>query len=217
MLGEPVAVAVGVSNPWMLIGNVSSLILLVFIADATLTVWRRGEHRKALTLGARSDGNGMIEVTVSDCGHGVPPEKLGHLFEPFFTTKPQGMGMGMGLPISRTIVEAHGGPSGRKTTSIAARPFDSPSVDDARPLHPPTLRLSHRSLSRERDGAEHPLLPVLPTPSSSRSGIATPSRACRSPWRKASASRGAGGSTKRPARRGRWCRITCSRPLRTLR
>ena len=49
----------------------------------------------------------MIEVAVRDSGPGVPPEALRRVFEPFFTTKAKGMGMG--LPISRTIVEAHGG------------------------------------------------------------------------------------------------------------
>jgi signal transduction histidine kinase len=51
--------------------------------------------------------NGHIEVTVSDCGSGIAADKLVQLFEPFFTTKPDGMGMG--LAISHTIIEAHGG------------------------------------------------------------------------------------------------------------
>jgi signal transduction histidine kinase len=46
-------------------------------------------------------------AAVADAGHGVPAEKFARLFEPFFTTKPNGMGLG--LPISSTIIEAHGG------------------------------------------------------------------------------------------------------------
>jgi signal transduction histidine kinase len=49
----------------------------------------------------------QVEVVVSDTGHGIPPDKLAHVFEPFFTTKPNGLGVG--LPISRKIIEAHGG------------------------------------------------------------------------------------------------------------
>ena len=48
-----------------------------------------------------------VRVTVRDSGSGVSPDELPHLFEPFYTTKPGGMGMG--LSISRTIVEDHGG------------------------------------------------------------------------------------------------------------
>jgi two-component system sensor kinase FixL len=49
----------------------------------------------------------MIEVAISDTGHGFSPEAQANLFQTFFTTKETGMGVG--LSISRTIVEAHGG------------------------------------------------------------------------------------------------------------
>lgn len=49
----------------------------------------------------------MVEVSVADTGPGVPEDKVGPLFDLFFTTKPSGMGLG--LPICRSIVESHGG------------------------------------------------------------------------------------------------------------
>jgi len=49
----------------------------------------------------------MVAVSVTDTGHGISPDVSRRLFQPFVTTKPQGMGVG--LSISRTIVEAHGG------------------------------------------------------------------------------------------------------------
>jgi two-component system sensor kinase FixL len=50
-LGETVAVAEGVPNPWMLIGQLSLLFLVIFVADAAITVWRRGDRRQALLVG----------------------------------------------------------------------------------------------------------------------------------------------------------------------
>jgi signal transduction histidine kinase len=51
--------------------------------------------------------NGQILITVSDLGCGLPFEGSDRLFEAFFTTKPQGTGMG--LSISRRIIQSHGG------------------------------------------------------------------------------------------------------------
>ncbi len=50
-LGEPVAVAVGARNPWMLLGQLALLLLVVFVADATIEVWRRGERGRAVRVG----------------------------------------------------------------------------------------------------------------------------------------------------------------------
>lgn len=62
-------------------------------------------ERRIIVSTARDDDN--AELSVSDVGPGIPAGKLKEVFEPFFSTKPQGMGMG--LSIARTIVEAHGG------------------------------------------------------------------------------------------------------------
>ena len=56
---------------------------------------------------ASLDGQQTIEIAVSDTGDGIPNDKFAHIFDPFFTTKANGMGMG--LSISCTIIEAHNG------------------------------------------------------------------------------------------------------------
>jgi PAS domain S-box-containing protein len=49
--GEMISVPVGISNPWGLISNLSLLLVLIFSVDATITVWRRGDRRRALMVG----------------------------------------------------------------------------------------------------------------------------------------------------------------------
>ena len=65
------------------------------------------QNDRRVIVSAQLDDAQSLEIAVSDTGLGIPADELARVFEPFFTTKPQGMGMG--LPISRTIIEAHGG------------------------------------------------------------------------------------------------------------
>jgi len=63
-----------------------------------------------LTGGRGSDGaNGLIEISISDNGPGIPKSALDKIFQPFFTTKPTGQGTGLGLSLSYDIVKAQGG------------------------------------------------------------------------------------------------------------
>ncbi len=88
---------------------------------------------RELRIRTRSAGDGYLEIIVSDTGPGFDKEAAAAIFEPFVTTKENGMGMG--LSISRTIVEAHGGRiridrRGRGGTVRLTLPFDCEALDD---------------------------------------------------------------------------------------
>jgi len=64
-------------------------------------------ERRELLVKTEAAANGMVEVSVADTGSGLAEEIVSRLFQPFVTTKPNGMGVG--LSISKRIIEAHGG------------------------------------------------------------------------------------------------------------
>ena len=67
-----------------------------------------GINPKQVTIRVRTHAEGdMAQVTVRDSGPGVDAQTLHRIFDPFFTTKPKGLGMG--LAISRAMIEAQGG------------------------------------------------------------------------------------------------------------
>jgi two-component system sensor kinase FixL len=81
--------------------------VLVNLIRNAIDVLVESSDERRLEIGSAVSGGGMVEVSVTDTGPGLAPEVARHLFQPFVTTKRKGMGLG--LSICRTIVEAHGG------------------------------------------------------------------------------------------------------------
>jgi PAS domain S-box-containing protein len=82
-------------------------VLLNLLLNAMDAMKALPERAAELRIETRADEGGMVGVCVRDSGPGIPADRLKNVFKPFITTKPQGMGMG--LSISHTIIEAHGG------------------------------------------------------------------------------------------------------------
>jgi signal transduction histidine kinase len=84
--------------------NQLTQVLLNLVVNAAQAIHGRG----AIDLGI-AEANGKAIITVRDNGRGIDPANLGKMFTPFFTTKSSGEGTGLGLYVSRGIVEGHGG------------------------------------------------------------------------------------------------------------
>jgi len=82
-------------------------VLLNLILNGLEAMAETPQEQRQLRVRAGPDGAGLVKVSVLDRGQGIAADKLPKLFDPFFTTKKEGLGMG--LSIARTIVEAHHG------------------------------------------------------------------------------------------------------------
>jgi signal transduction histidine kinase len=82
-------------------------VMLNLIVNAVEAMLGVEERQRALLITSGSFDDTAVRIAVSDNGPGIDPQTAQHVFDAFSTTKPEGMGMG--LPISRSIIEAHGG------------------------------------------------------------------------------------------------------------
>jgi PAS domain S-box-containing protein len=82
-------------------------VLLNLIVNACDAMKLNEPAHRHLTVITGLDGAGAVQVSIADCGVGIPADKIERVFEPFFTTKEHGVGLG--LAICRSIVAAHGG------------------------------------------------------------------------------------------------------------
>jgi two-component system sensor kinase FixL len=93
-------------------------------------------QKRELVVSTAATQDDMVTIAVADTGSGISPEVAAHLFQPFITSKRQGMGVG--LSISRTIVEAHGGqiwtdenPGGGTIFRFTVRKVSKDDIGDA--------------------------------------------------------------------------------------
>ena len=82
-------------------------VLVILIVNAMDAMKETPEGSRELLVSARATDDSFVEVAVRDFGHGIAAQNMPQLFDSLFTTKPEGMGLG--LPIARTIIAAHQG------------------------------------------------------------------------------------------------------------
>jgi PAS domain S-box-containing protein len=100
-LGESVTLSQGIPNPWMLLGHLSMLLILIFVADASVTAWRRGDRRKAVMIGGAVEFFlllGLIETVLIFWGQMQAPI----VFSLFFL----GLVAVMGYELSHDVLRA---------------------------------------------------------------------------------------------------------------
>jgi PAS domain S-box-containing protein len=106
-------------------------VILNLVMNAIEAMSAVGERDRVVEIGADKHGADALRVAVRDSGVGLDPKRRNRIFDAFYTTKPEGMGMG--LAISRSIVEAHGGRLWATANEIAGETFQFTLPLAARP------------------------------------------------------------------------------------
>ncbi len=104
--GVRVEVTIDPEVDWVIVDRVQVQQVLVNLLRNAMEAMQDAPRRE-LTVSLTAAGESMVEIAVADTGPGVSEEIAAKLFQPFVTSKQKGMGVG--LSISRTIIEAHGG------------------------------------------------------------------------------------------------------------
>ena len=82
-------------------------VLVNLVTNAVEAMSENRDRARAVTIRSEVDATGAVLVMVEDTGTGLDPQEIDRIFDSFYTTKPEGIGVG--LSISRSIIEAHGG------------------------------------------------------------------------------------------------------------
>ncbi|MFV1997263.1 MAG: PhnD/SsuA/transferrin family substrate-binding protein [Acidiferrobacterales bacterium] len=107
-------------------------VVLNLVRNAIDATRERADANRKLSIRIGRKGDASVSVRVTDTGQGIPRDKLTEIFDPFFTTKEDGMGMG--LSISRSIIEAHDG-----RIFVESIPEQGTTVEFVLPVHDPAL------------------------------------------------------------------------------
>ncbi len=105
-------------------------VMLNLVHNAIEALQETEQHKRKLTIRTSMPEARVLQCEVVDCGPGISDQNLGRVFHPFYSTKPAGMGMG--LAITRSIVEAHGGQlsARRNEQGGATFSFSLPAVNN---------------------------------------------------------------------------------------
>ena len=102
-------------------------VLINLLNNAAMAMHSANIERPAIAITANWHGE-RLHVTIEDNGPGIPPEHIGRVFEPFYTTREIGKGLGLGLSISYSVIQRHGGTLTAESTpgEWARMSFDLP-------------------------------------------------------------------------------------------